>query len=106
MRRVLLILAAASLLLGVAACGGGGSGRYEETGLDITFAIPGGFHIAHDLKISKSAGGAYGPWILALNGYSESLDSFDGGMPQLAFHGTNKPELIGTQASNGGRDDR
>jgi len=22
-------------------------------------------------------------------------------MPQLAFHGTNKPELIGTQASNG-----
>jgi len=57
MRRVLLILAAASLLLGVAACGGGGgSGRYEETGLNITFPIPGGFHIAHDLTIAKTAG--------------------------------------------------
>src|SRR4051794_10375444 len=56
MRRVLLILAAASLVLGVAACGGGGSSRYEETGFDITWAIPGGFHIAHDLTIAKSAG--------------------------------------------------
>ena len=69
------------------------------TGKDSTFTPVGTFYIAE--KIEKSAGGAYGPWILALNGYSESLDSFDGGMPQLAFHGTNKPELIGTQASNG-----
>jgi hypothetical protein len=68
-------------------------------GKDATFTPVGTFYIAE--KIAKSAGGAYGPWILALNGYSESLDSFDGGMPQLAFHGTNKPELIGTQASNG-----
>ena len=68
-------------------------------GKDTTFTPVGTFYIAE--KIEKSAGGAYGPWILALNGYSESLDSFDGGMPQLAFHGTNKPELIGTQASNG-----
>ena len=68
-------------------------------GQDATFTPVGTFYIAE--KIEKSAGGAYGPWILALNGYSESLDSFDGGMPQLAFHGTNKPELIGTQASNG-----
>ena len=68
-------------------------------GKDSTFTPVGTFYVAE--KIEKSAGGAYGPWILALNGYSESLDSFDGGMPQLAFHGTNKPELIGTQASNG-----
>lgn len=68
-------------------------------GKDSTFTPVGTFYIAE--KIARSAGGAYGPWILALNGYSESLDSFDGGMPQLAFHGTNKPELIGTQASNG-----
>ncbi|MGZ4692393.1 MAG: L,D-transpeptidase, partial [Acidimicrobiales bacterium] len=65
-------------------------------GKDATFTPVGSFYIAE--KIQKSAGGAYGPWILALNGYSESLDSFDGGMPQLAFHGTNKPDLIGTQA--------
>jgi lipoprotein-anchoring transpeptidase ErfK/SrfK len=68
-------------------------------GKDATYTPVGTFYIAE--KIAKEAGGAYGPWILALNGYSESLDSFDGGMPQLAFHGTNKPELIGTQASNG-----
>jgi hypothetical protein len=68
-------------------------------GKDSTYTPVGTFYIAE--KIAKQAGGAYGPWILALNGYSESLDSFDGGMPQLAFHGTNKPDLIGTKASNG-----
>ena len=68
-------------------------------GKDTTFTPEGTFYIAE--KIAKAAGGAYGPWILALNGYSDSLDSFDGGMPQLAFHGTNKPELIKTQSSNG-----
>ena len=47
----------ALLLFAAAACGGsGGSGRYEETGFDITFAIPGGFTIAHDLSTAKSAG--------------------------------------------------
>lgn len=56
MRRFVPLLAAASLVLALTACGGGGSGRYEETGMDITWAIPGGFHIAHDLTISKSAG--------------------------------------------------
>jgi lipoprotein-anchoring transpeptidase ErfK/SrfK len=53
-------------------------------------------------KISQSnPGGTYGPWILSTNGYSEALDLFDNGLPVIAFHGTNKPELIGTQASNG-----
>jgi lipoprotein-anchoring transpeptidase ErfK/SrfK len=52
-------------------------------------------------KISHPPAGSYGPWILATSAYSESLDSFDGGLPQVAFHGTNQPSLIGTQASNG-----
>lgn len=57
MRRALVILLGiAALTLGASACGNGGGGRYEETGLDITFKIPGGFHVAHDLRISKSAG--------------------------------------------------
>lgn len=43
----------------------------------------------------------YGAYILATNGYSETLDTFDGGLPQIAFHGTNQPELLGTKASNG-----
>ena len=45
--------------------------------------------------------GAYGPYILATSAYSETLDLFDGGLPVIAFHGTNQPGLIGTQSSNG-----
>jgi len=52
-------------------------------------------------KIQKWEGSAYGPWILATSAYSEALDSFTGGLPQVAFHGTNEPQLIGTRASNG-----
>jgi len=52
-------------------------------------------------KIQKWEGSAYGPWILATSAYSETLDSFSGGLPQVAFHGTNEPQLIGTRASNG-----
>jgi lipoprotein-anchoring transpeptidase ErfK/SrfK len=52
-------------------------------------------------KIARPPAGAYGPWILATSAYSEALDSFDGGLPQVAFHGTNRPELIGTRSSNG-----
>ena len=48
-----------------------------------------------------SPGGAYGPWILATSAYSETLDQFDGGLPVIAFHGTNAPGLIGSAASNG-----
>lgn len=46
-------------------------------------------------------GGAYGPWILSLSGYSEALDTFDGGLPVIAIHGTNRPNLMGTASSNG-----
>lgn len=49
----------------------------------------------------KYSGSAYGPWVLPLSGYSQALDEFSGGMPVIAMHGTNRPELIGTAASNG-----
>ena len=68
-------------------------------GKDATFTPVGTFFLTE--KISRPAGGAYGPWILATSAYSEALDSFDGGLPQVAFHGTNQPKLIGTQSSNG-----
>jgi len=68
-------------------------------GRDATFTPVGNFFITE--KIPRPPAGAYGPWILATSGYSESLDDFDGGLPQMALHGTNKPDLIGTQASNG-----
>ncbi|MFN8053183.1 MAG: L,D-transpeptidase [Acidimicrobiales bacterium] len=49
----------------------------------------------------KYRGSAYGPWVLPLSGYSQALDEFSGGVPVIAMHGTNRPELIGTAASNG-----
>jgi lipoprotein-anchoring transpeptidase ErfK/SrfK len=49
----------------------------------------------------ENEGGAYGPWILSLSGFSEVLDTFDGGLPEIALHGTNKPDLIGQARSNG-----
>lgn len=49
----------------------------------------------------KYTGSAYGPWILPLSGYSQAMDEFSGGVPVIAMHGTNRPELIGSAASNG-----
>lgn len=44
---------------------------------------------------------AYGPWMLTLAAFSESLNTFGGGLPKLAAHGTNQPELMGQYASSG-----
>ncbi len=60
----------------------------------------GAFYLSEKIQ-QKNTSGAYGPWILSTNGYSEALDLFDNGLPVVAFHGTNQPDLIGTQASNG-----
>ncbi|MCD9623679.1 L,D-transpeptidase [Rhabdothermincola sp. EGI L10124] len=76
----------------------------EETqvviGQDNTYTPTGRFYLNEKIEQSNP-GGVYGPWVLSTNAYSESLDTFDGGLPVVAFHGTNQPELIGTQASNG-----
>lgn len=60
----------------------------------------GKFFLAEIIK-NASDTGVYGAYILPTSGYSETLDSFDGGLPQIALHGTNQPELLGTRASNG-----
>lgn len=45
---------------------------------------------------------AYGDWILSIAAFSESLGTFGaGGMPKLALHGTNQPELMGQYVSSG-----
>ena len=44
---------------------------------------------------------AYGAWILSISAFSESLGTFGGGMPKLALHGTNQPELMGQYISSG-----
>jgi hypothetical protein len=60
---------------------------------------PGNFY-ATDL-VPQDPRGPLGAWALALNGYSESFVTFDGGDPRLAIHGTNDPGSIGAAASNG-----
>lgn len=45
--------------------------------------------------------GPYGLYQVSVTGFSEVYESFGGGNGQIAIHGTNRPELIGTPASNG-----
>jgi len=55
-----------------------------------------------DEKIpGTQVGPAYGDWVLSIAAFSESLGSFAGGMPKLALHGTNQPELMGQNVSSG-----
>lgn len=74
-------------------------------GTDYTKTPVGTFFLGEVLTAQQagvgSPNGAYGPYILATSAYSESLDLFDGGLPVIAFHGTNNPGLIGSKASNG-----
>ena len=45
---------------------------------------------------------AYGSWILSIAAFSEALGTFGGGgMPKLALHGTNQPDLMGQYISSG-----
>lgn len=69
----------------------------------------GRFHVT-DVVPSVDPAGPYGPVALALDGYSEALDSFPGASaagspddlaPVLAVHGTNRPGTIGRALSNG-----
>jgi len=45
--------------------------------------------------------GPYGLFQVSVTGFSTVYDSFGGGNGQIAIHGTNRPELIGTPASHG-----
>lgn len=46
-------------------------------------------------------GGPYGAFQVSVSGFSEVLQSFSGGVGQIALHGTNRPELLGQAVSNG-----
>ncbi len=45
--------------------------------------------------------GPYGLYQVSVTGFSNVYQSFGGGIGQIAIHGTNRPELIGTPASHG-----
>lgn len=62
---------------------------------------PLGVFYVRDVVTQDDPAGAFGPYVLALSGFSEVLDTFDGGLPALAIHGTNRPDQIGSEVSSG-----
>jgi lipoprotein-anchoring transpeptidase ErfK/SrfK len=70
------------------------------TGVPRTPTPLGNFFVDIVVKVNRPSG-AYGPYQLSVAGFSDVLQSFGGGPGQIAIHGTNHPELIGTFASNG-----
>ena len=80
-----------------------GDDLIAETGAVIGTAnrpTPVGRFFVNDL-VEKWPDSAYGPYVLSLSGFSEVLEKFAGGIPVIAIHGTNQPELIGGALSNG-----
>ena len=81
-----------------------GSGLVVETpvvaGSPFTQTPTGHFYVT-DIVPQKNPAGAFGPFALATNGYSEMMDEFDTGVPVVALHGTNAPDKLGTDVSNG-----
>lgn len=62
---------------------------------------PIGLFYIRDIIAQTDPDGDFGPWILALSGFSEVLESFEGGLPALALHGTDRPEQVGSARSSG-----
>ncbi len=64
------------------------------------------FYITELIKPTDGNGtyipdGDYGPYAYGLSGHSDVLQTFGGGDGQLGIHGTNAPQLIGTDVSHG-----
>ena len=62
---------------------------------------PGGLYYTTELVKTPNPNGVYGPYAYGLSGFSEVLQTFNGGPGQLGIHGTNTPEKIGSKVSNG-----
>lgn len=54
-------------------------------------------------EIMPGPSSAYGTWLLSLGVFSDAINTFGsaGGLPKVAMHGTNRPDLLGQYASNG-----
>ena len=60
----------------------------------------GDFYLIELLRPSDP-NGVYGPFAFGLSGFSETLRSFNGGNGVIGIHGTNRPDLLGTDVSHG-----
>lgn len=69
-------------------------------GTDAT-PTPGGLYYTVDFVKLDDPNGPYGAYAYGLSGFSEVLTSFGGGPGQLAIHGTNDPDRIGSDVSHG-----
>ncbi len=62
---------------------------------------PGGLYFTNMLLQPPDPSGPYGTYAYGLSGYSDTLQSFNGGPGQLGIHGTNDPGKIGQNVSSG-----
>ena len=62
---------------------------------------PGGKYYIKELLQPPSPNGPYGAYAYGLSGFSNVLDSFNGGDGVIGIHGTNDPSTIGTDVSHG-----
>lgn len=69
-------------------------------GTDRTPTPLGNFFVDGAVKVPYDTG-PYGAYQVSVSGFSDVLQSFGGGVGQIAMHGTNRPELLGQPVSNG-----
>ena len=69
-------------------------------GADATPTPLGTFSIAAK-RLNPPSESYLGPWALVLSSYSEVLETFSGGIPVIAIHGTSRPDQVGDARSNG-----
>ena len=69
-------------------------------GADRTPTPLGTFFVDGTVPLSPD-GGPYGAGQVSVAGFSDALQSFGGGIGQIAMHGTNRPQLLGQNVSNG-----
>jgi lipoprotein-anchoring transpeptidase ErfK/SrfK len=62
---------------------------------------PGGVYYTKELFHPPNPAGAYGPYAYGLSGFSNVLHRFGGGDGVIGIHGTNQPQLLGTDVSHG-----
>ncbi len=62
---------------------------------------PGGDYFITELLQPPEPDGLYGPYAYGLSGYSDVLMDFRGGEGVIGIHGTNEPDLVGTDVSSG-----
>lgn len=62
---------------------------------------PGGDYYIKELLQPPDPTGSYGPYAYGLSGYSNVLTEFAGGEGVIGVHGTDEPDLVGTEVSSG-----